>query len=326
MTASSESYGYQLIVQPDDGIKPVLELIQSARISLRLKQFTLTDPHILRALLDAHDRKVKVKVLLNPTRPDLSRDNDETFQHLERVGIDVRWSSPLFKVTHEKSIVVDDLTALIATFNLAPKYFAETRDYGIITSDLEEVKEIRDCFEADWAEKAFSPDETALVWSNTNSRVKMAAYIDRAEEHIEVQHPKYVDLAILDRIMEAHARGVKVKVLCSGTHGVRAWDRVETFSSLRILQKNGVPVHRMKHPKLHAKLIIVDRKAVFTGSMNIHHRAFDERRELGIILDEKPIIERLIEVFHKDWEQSHKFDVPDPLLFDQHEDHGDVGD
>jgi cardiolipin synthase len=154
----------------------------------------------------------------------------------------------------------------------------------------------------------------------------MAQHIDRAKKSIEIQHPKYVDLAILERITEAFARGVKVRVLCSGTHGVRAWDRVETFSSLRLLQKIGVPVHRMKRPKLHAKLIVVDDRLVFTGSMNIHHRAFDERRELGIILDDEAIVKRLVKTFHDDWHESHKFEVPDPLMFDQHEDHGDVGD
>ena len=45
----------------------------------------------------------------------------------------VAWTSESFPVTHEKSIVVDDSAALIATFNLSDKYFNETRDYGVIT-------------------------------------------------------------------------------------------------------------------------------------------------------------------------------------------------
>ncbi len=317
---------YSLVVQPDDGIAPVIQLIQSAKIKLRIKQFTLTDPRILREIIEAHDRKVDVQVLLNPHRPDMTRDNDETFSVLEKHGIAVQWSNPKFAVTHEKSILADSLTALIATFNCAPKYFGETRDYGIITRDLEQVADIANCFKADWERTAFVPDETGLVWSDENSRYKMAQHIDGAEVSLDVQHPKFCDLAILDRLMEAHARGIKVRILCSGTHGVRAWDRVETFSSLRMMQKFKVPVRRMKHPKLHAKLIIADSKIVFTGSMNIHHRAFDERRELGIVLDEKPIVKRLIQIYEEDWESSAKFEVPDPLLTDLHEEHGEVGD
>lgn len=317
---------YKLVVQPDHGIEPVLALIQSAKISLRIKQFTVTDPRLIRAIVEAFERKVDVRVLLNPTRPDLTRDNDETFANFQRLGIQVQWTNPAFIVTHEKSIVVDDVVALIATFNMAPKYFGETRDYGILTHNIAEVTDIKHCFDADWNRTPFQPAETALAWSNLNSRAKMAAHIDTAKEFLFVQHPKFVDLLILERIMEAFARGVKVRILCSGTHGVRAWDRVETFSSLRMMQKLGIAVHRMKSPKLHAKLVLVDKKAAFTGSMNIHHRAFDERRELGIVLHDKAIVDQFSAIFTQDWEASSKFEVPDPLLFDQHVDHNDVGD
>lgn len=322
----SESSAYRLLIQPDHGIDPVLALIESARISLRLKQFTVTDPRIIRALVAAHERKVEVRVLLNPTRPDQTRDNDETFATLERIGVAVQWTNPEFTVTHEKSMVIDEVTALVATFNLAPKYFGETRDYGIITHKLDEVAEIKRCFEADWTRSIFQPGHTPLVWSNLNARLNMALQMDTAKEHLDIQHPKFCDLLILERIMEAFARGVKVRVLCSGTHGVRAWDRVETFSSLRMMQKLGIPVHRMKSPKLHAKLVLIDRHTAFTGSMNIHHRAFDERRELGIILNEKSVVHELADTFHRDWEESSRFEVPDPLVFDQHADHSDMGD
>ena len=45
-------------------------------------------------------------------------------------------------MTHEKSIVVDEQAALVATFNLMEKYFTLTRDYGIITDDPYHVSQI----------------------------------------------------------------------------------------------------------------------------------------------------------------------------------------
>ena len=48
-----------------------------------------------------------------------------------------------------------------------------------------------------------------------------------------VQHPKYVDAVILERLAAAADRGVKVHVLCGGKHGISEWDILDTFASLR---------------------------------------------------------------------------------------------
>ena len=71
------------------------------------------------------------------------------------------------------------------------------------------------------------------------------------------------------------------------------YDVLDTFASLRLLQRAGIRVHRQKHLKLHAKLILADGKRALLGSMNIDRSAFDLRRELGIRFDDEPIVERL---------------------------------
>ncbi len=117
--------------------------------------------------------------------------------------------------------------------------------------------------------------EMGLVWSNAHSRGQMARVIDSAQETLWIQHPKFVDAVILERIMAARERGVKVRVLCGGKHGLSDWDMYDTFSSLRVMELFGVKIRRQKHLKLHAKLILVDGKAAMTGSMNIDRSAFD---------------------------------------------------
>src|SRR5512144_1107941 len=120
---------HRLIVEPDEGTAPAVELIEGARKSLRVKQFTLTDSAIMSAFMRAHERGVDVRIMLNPHRSSGDRANDESFKALKHAGLKIEWSNPAFAVTHEKSIVIDDRIALIATFNLATKYFTETRDY-----------------------------------------------------------------------------------------------------------------------------------------------------------------------------------------------------
>ncbi|HYB41926.1 MAG TPA: phospholipase D-like domain-containing protein [Candidatus Methylomirabilis sp.] len=303
-----------LIVQPEDTVLPVLDLVTMATRSISIKQFTLDEPRLVRGLLNAHRRGVAVRVMLNPHRSSGDRANDATFAAFKRARVNVQWTNPAFVVTHEKSLVVDGTRALIATFNFAEKYFSETRDYGIVTTDRREVAQVAAGFEADWKRVRFSPDERArLLWSTGNSRRIMAKFIDEARKSLWVQHPKFVDATVLARLVEAHTRGVHVKILCGGKHGISDTDIPDTFSSLRILHRVGVKVHRQKHPKLHAKLLVADDRRALVGSMNIDRSAFDLRRELGIVVADRDIVKRLIDVFDRDWGRSHRWEPPDPL-------------
>jgi phosphatidylserine/phosphatidylglycerophosphate/cardiolipin synthase-like enzyme len=211
-------------------------------------------------------------------------------------------------------MVVDRHTALVATFNLADKYFTETRDYGVLTYNPAVVAQVTAGFEADWQRVFFQPDlGVGLVWSSAHSRGQMARIVDAATRTLWIQHPKFVDAVILERIISARERGVKVRVLCGGKHGISDWDIYDTFSSLRVMQRFGVKVRRQQRPKLHAKLILVDGAFAQTGSMNIDRSAFDLRRELGIESDAPEVVARLKETFQIDWEAASKYQAPDPL-------------
>jgi cardiolipin synthase A/B len=124
------AFAERLIVEPDDGLEPVREFINSAQVSLLIKQFTFTEPSLIGAVIDRKNAGVDVWVMLNAQRSGGDRANDETYEQFQNAGIAVQWSSPKFYVTHEKSIVVDEKEALVATFNLMEKYFTLTRDYG----------------------------------------------------------------------------------------------------------------------------------------------------------------------------------------------------
>ncbi|MET0474844.1 MAG: phospholipase D-like domain-containing protein [Mycobacterium sp.] len=311
--------GPRLIVEPDDGLEPVLQFISSARTSLLVKQFTFTDETLTEAVVDRKRAGVNVRVMLNAARSGGDRANDDTFERFRSAGIDVQWANPKFYVTHEKSIVVDEKAALVATFNMCLKYFTATRDYGVIIDEPEHVAQIVEVFNADWNHDDWVPTEyRGLLWSNSNSRFHMARFIDTATHRIDVQHPKFVDAVILDHLAAAIGRGVKVHVLCGGKHGISEWDVLDTFASLRTLRRFGAKVHKQKNLRVHAKLLIVDDERALIGSMNIDRSAFDLRRELGVTITDPAVVARLKSVFTSDWELSHQYSPPDPLDPSQH--------
>ena len=310
----------RLLVMPDDGGGAVVALIDRASEQLLIKQFKLQSEAVEQALLRAHRRGVQVRVMLNPHTSAGDRWNDEAFARLQGWGIAVAWTSEAFPVTHEKSMVIDSHAALIATFNFADKYFSQTRDYGVVSHDPVVVAQVRAGFEADWQRRAFAPRlDVGLVWSSLHSRGQMARVIDAAGHTLWIQHPKFVDAVILERIVAARERGVKVRVLCGGKHGISDWDILDTFSSLRVMERFGVRIRRQKQLKLHAKLILVDGCGALTGSMNIDRSAFDLRRELGIETDAPAVVQRLRATFEADWQAAKPYSAPDPLDPTDHE-------
>ena len=77
-------------------------------------------------------------------------------------------------------------------------------------------------------------------------------------------------------------------------------------------------VRKQKNLRVHAKLLVVDGREALVGSMNIDRSAFDLRRELGVIIDEPDIVDRLRQVFKSDWKTSNHYQAPDPLGDPEH--------
>ncbi len=302
---------------PEDGVESVVALMATAMRTIRLKMFTFDSPELIAGLVASQARGVEVRVMLNPKRSSGSRANDTTVDTLRAAGVTVQWTSPHFAVTHEKSMVIDDSLALIATFNFVDKYFTLTRDYGLLIDDPDTVGQLVACFEADWAEGPYQlPLASPLVLSNNNARATMAAFIDSAVHTLHVQHPKFSDLAILDRLLDAQQRGVRVHIICGGRHGISASDMMDTFSALRALGRAGVRIRRQHGLRLHSKLLVADGERALIGSMNIDRSAFDLRREMGAVFDDAAAVQKLDKQFDHDWQDAKSYDPPDPFRLD----------
>ena len=178
-----------LIVLPDETSKPFLDAIAAAKSSLQIKMFVFSDPDLLKAVIAAHQRGVKVRVMLNAARRSGEDDNEAVRKALTHAGIEVQDSNPDFGITHEKSMVVDEELAFVKSLNWATKNLTETRDYAISTTHPHGVKEIVECFNADWHRKAFEPGGSAhLIWCPVNGRERIAQFIDYAKHKLFVQN------------------------------------------------------------------------------------------------------------------------------------------
>ncbi|MFN8009454.1 MAG: phospholipase D-like domain-containing protein [Terriglobia bacterium] len=313
-----------LVVLPDDSAKPILDAIQNATKSIRIKMFIFTDPSLLDAVIGAQRRGVKVRIMLNPARRSGEAENEESRKILTEGGVEVIDSNPQFDLTHEKSMVVDDSLAFVQSLNWETKNVTETRDYAVATSHGQEVREIIDCFDADWNRQPFDSGENAhLIWARGNARGRIAHFIDTAEHSLWLQNERYQDTVIIERLVRATHRGVKVHVMARPPHTLKKDKLIEGVGGLRIMADVGAKVHKVHGLKLHAKMLLADGVRAIIGSLNLTPGSFDDRRELAIEVRDDEVVERLQTVVKGDWENSHPLDLTDEGLLADLEERGE---
>jgi cardiolipin synthase A/B len=304
-----------ILVLPDDTSKPIVEAIAKAAKSIRIKMFLFSDPSLLQAVIGAQRRGVDVRVMLNPERRSGEEENDDSRKTLTDGGVNVIDSNPAFDLTHEKSMVIDDETAFVQSLNWETKNLTTTRDYAIITTHKHEVNEVAECFDADWNRTKFDAEEHKhLIWCVGNGRQRLGELIDGAKHSLWLQNERYQDPTIIEHLIRAHSRGVKIRIMARPPHKLKKEKLIEGVSGLRCLEDLGVKIHKLKHIKLHAKLILADDARAIIGSINLAPGSFDSRRELAIEIDDEHIISRIKKTLEGDWENSQLLDLSDKGL------------
>lgn len=312
---SKETMARSIIVLPDDSSQPIHDAIAAAKKTIRIKMFLFSDRKLMRQVAAAKRRGVDVRVMLNPVRRNGKKQNGTARRILKDAGVEVKDSNPIFDLTHEKSMVIDEKIAFVQSVNWSPENFGSTRDYAIVTSNKHEVKEVAQCFDADWEREEFESGEgSRLIWCTGNGRLKLAEFIDSAKRSLWLQNERYQDPTIIEHLIRAHVRGVKIHIMAKAAHKLKKSKIVEGVSGLRSLEDLGVKIHKLKHIKLHAKLLFADNKRAIIGSINLTPGSFDSRRELAIEVKDEHIIKRIKKTLKHDWKNSHKMDLSDKGL------------
>jgi cardiolipin synthase len=286
-----------LFVEPDDGSGPVLAAIGSARSSVEVVVYLLTDRPVIDALIAAHRRGVVVRVMLEKDPYGSGPGSASAYDQLQDAGVQVRWANPVFALTHEKAVVVDGQAALIMTLNLVYSAFHGNREYGVITTHPAEVAEVLAGFNADWERRAFKPQAPSLLWSDANTRRKLLELIDGARTSLLLEQEALQDRELLQHLASAARRGVEVQVITPPDSGGSDPNR----RGREQLASAGAGVRTLEKPKMHAKIIVADGSRAVVGSANITYSGMDNNRELGILVDEPEIVGRLVETFETDW-------------------------
>jgi len=267
-----------LLVEPQAGVTPLYDFMSSARQSLDMTMYELSDPTAEQILIADHKRGVRVRVLLDHDYSGGSV-NQSAYATLSAAGVPVAWANDS-EIFHQKTITVDGDESAVMTGNLTPQYYATTRDLVVMDSQLPDVAAIESVFATDWSGAAPSPGQPGidLVWS-PGSEPQLAALIGAAARSVVVENEEMDSTPIEDALESDAERGVDVTVVMTADS---EWDAA--FSQL---ESDGV--HVVLYPNtssalyIHAKVIDVDSAKAFIGSENFSTASLDYNRELGLI-------------------------------------------
>src|SRR6266699_3241488 len=203
-TTGSGVQGVQVFVEPDAGEHPITDAIASAKKSVWLEIYLLTDRNVIRALEEAANRGVDVRVMLEPHPFGGGGSPARTMDQLKAAGAKVEASSPSFALTHEKGMIIDGTAAYIMTSNFSRAALGgssgssgfRNREYDVVDTNPQDVQAVSAIFQADWDRTTAQFNDSNLVVSPINSRNAFTTLISSAHSTLLVEAEEMNDPGI----------------------------------------------------------------------------------------------------------------------------------
>jgi cardiolipin synthase len=277
----------RVMVQPDDGIVPLLTAIRKAKKSIDTTIFRFDRREIEKALTDAVTRGVVVRALIANTNRGGERNLRKLELRLLADGVTVARTADDLIRYHHKIMVVDRETLYLLGFNYTGLDILKSRSFGVETRTRKLVQEALKLFEADLTRQPYAPGDGAFVVSPENSRARLTRFISRARRSLLVYDPEVTDAAMVRLLGERARQGVDVRVLGKVKKPVP-----------------GVAVQKYPLGRFHVRAIVRDESRAFVGSQSLRRIYLDERREAGLIVRDRKAVKRIATIFEADWAQT----------------------
>jgi cardiolipin synthase A/B len=279
----------KLLIQPEDGIKRLLQALKNAKKSIRILIFRFDRSEIEKALVAALKRGVRVEALIAYTNQGEEKNLRRLESRLIAQGIMVTRTNDDLVRYHGKMFIIDDKILYVLGFNFTHMDIDLSRSFGIAISKPAVVKEAIRLFECDSRRQPYSLGSSAnndLVVSPINARKRLAEFIGDAKKRLLMYEMKISDREFVKLLNKKISEGVEVRILA------------------RTSAKGGaIPVRRV-NMRLHLRAIMRDGEEAFIGSQSLRKLELEARREIGIIFKAKTIVKEMEEIFEKDWKSS----------------------
>lgn len=276
----------KLIIQPDDGLKPLLAAVKRAAKSIDIAIFRFDRIELEKALEAAVARGVVVRALIAHTNRGGEKNLRKLEQRLLDSGITVARTADDLPRYHGKMMIVDGVLFVFG-FNYTRLDIEKSRSFGLMTREQRLVKEASALFEADRTRQPYSPSHDRLVVSPDTSRERLTAFIRGARKELLIYDEQVTDNLIQRVLQDRARRGVAIRIIGK-------------------LEKPIPDVETRKLPdlRLHVRAMVRDGATAFLGSQSLRKPELDARREIGVIVNDTRIARKIKAVFDNDWAEA----------------------
>jgi len=242
-------------------------LVDGARRRVLVEAYALDDAAVLAALRRAAQRGVDVRVMLDPR----GLNSAGTVAGLQGTGVRTRPPNPNL-LTHLDMIVVDaSAIAVLTSFLTAAALGPAGRAYAVIDRDRLDVLQGASLFFDDWLRRPVRLFGHNLVVL-PDSAGTIAAQIDAAGTRVELYTSGLSDPTVLSSLRAARSRGVVARVLTQKSSNNAILRTIAPTGRVRFLDDG------------RGTVLVIDRRTVLLGSMDLTGGTFKNNRELGVVV------------------------------------------
>jgi cardiolipin synthase len=273
-----------LLVQPEDGLTPILAAIKKAKSRIELTIFRFDRLELQKALEQAAARGVKVHALIAHQAAGEGKKLRKLELELLDKGITVSRSADDLVRYHDKMLLIDRELLFVLGFNWARLDINKSRSMGIVTKNTKFVQEAAKLFQADSMRQPYTAGHDAFIVCPENARAGLSRFIKKAKKELLMYEMKISDKQMIALLNERAKAGVVVRVIGRMTK-----------------KSDDIKIDKMPGMRLHLRAMLRDGEDVFVGSQSLRALELDKRREVGIIVRDRKVAKRFREVFEEDW-------------------------
>lgn len=312
-----------VLVMPDMKSDPILSAIKNARKSIDLTLFHLDDETIIDQLIDAKKRGVEVRIILN--KPDLfpppfsTQINAATSKKLAQNGIETHYLKDFqYGLVHYKFMVIDKDYALIQTFNFDSFNLEKSRNFALTIENPQTVATLQAIFQNDYDGQSQKNDENVLnllkhenlILGPNHQRETLLQFLTSAKKSIYIYQQDLSDPEMGEALRKLARAGKRVRIIMTPSpfggndlNGINRTLITAAGGEFRFKPKSELYIH--------AKVVLIDPEGsgkMYVGSCNLWTEAIERNREIGIITDNQPQVQKIFSVFNKDWESGKTYE------------------
>jgi cardiolipin synthase A/B len=277
----------ELIIQPKDGLVPLIAAIKKATKQIEVTIFRLSIKELQRALEAAVTRGVKVHALIAHTSGGGVKHLRKLELEMLSAGVTVSRTDDDLLRYHYKMLLIDREILYTQAFNYTRIDIEKSRTMAVATKNKAIVAEAIKLFEADVARKPYTASHDNFVVSPENARTTLARFIRSAKKELLIYDVKISDRQMIKLLQERVRAGVDVRIIGK-------------------VSKKGEALTTEKMPgmRLHVRAMLRDGQDMFLGSMSLRAHELDKRREVGVIVRERTAARQFREIFEEDWSKT----------------------